>query len=159
MDAAINTSEGRLKLRVSGIIIHDNKILLEEYDGDTLFFPGGTVNFYETSEDAIKRELLEEVDKEFVIDGLVSINEEYYYNAKNSKTHCINFYYKMKFKNPNDADSIDMDRVENDHGYMCQHHYKWIDLSDLKNVDLVPVKMKEQIIDNNICTHNVINDL
>ncbi len=31
MDARIKTEEGRLKLRASGIIIHDDKILIEKY--------------------------------------------------------------------------------------------------------------------------------
>ena len=59
MDARIKTEEGRLKLRVSGIIIHDNKLLIEVYSDGVYFLPGGTINMNEKSEDAIIRELEE----------------------------------------------------------------------------------------------------
>ena len=48
MDARFKTDEGRLKLRVSGIIIHDNKILLETYEDNVRCFPGGTINLNES---------------------------------------------------------------------------------------------------------------
>ncbi len=159
MDARIVIDEYRLKLRVSGIIIHDNKILLETYEDGVYCFPGGTINLNESSEDAIKRELLEEVDKEFVIDKLVSVNEEFYINFKNYKTHCINFYYKMKFKNPSDIDSIDLDRLEDDHGHMIQHHYSWLDMDDLENKDLIPEVIKKEIINNKYNIHHIMKDM
>ena len=159
MDARIRTEEGRLKLRVSGIIIHDNKILIEVYSDGVYFLPGGTINMNETSEDAIIRELKEEIDKDFIIDSLVSICEEFYINHKDEKTHCINFYYKMKFKNIDDVNSIDMDRLENDHGFMCQHHYSWLDMDDLKNKDLIPEVIKKEIINNKYNIHHIMKDM
>ncbi|MBQ9019020.1 MAG: NUDIX domain-containing protein [Bacilli bacterium] len=159
MDARFKTDEGRLKLRVSGIIIHDNKILLETYEDNSFCLPGGTINLNEDSEDAIKRELLEETDQEFIVDELVSINEEFYTNFKDIKTHCINFYYKMKFKNEEDAKTIDLDRLENDHGYMMQHHYKWIELKNLKNMDLMPIEIRDEIINNEYKFHHIIKEV
>ena len=159
MDARFRTEEGRLKLRVSGIIIHDNKILIEVYSDGVYFLPGGTINMNETSEDAIIRELKEEIDKDFIIDSLVSICEEFYFNHLNEKTHCINFYYKMKFKNIDDIDSIDMDRLENDHGYMNQHHYKWADIKDLDNINLVPLEIKKEIMNGEYNIHHVMKDV
>ena len=40
MDARIVIDEYRLKLRTTGIIIHDNKILIEKYDDKVYFLPG-----------------------------------------------------------------------------------------------------------------------
>ena len=159
MDARIKTEEGRLKLRVTGIIINDNKVLIEIYDGKVYCLPGGTINMNETSEDAIIRELKEEIDKDFIIDSLVSINEEFYVNYKDEKTHCVNFYYKMKFKNIDDVNSIDLERVENDHGTILQHHYKWVDLKDLDNIKLVPVEIKKEIISGEFNIHHIIKDI
>lgn len=159
MDARIKTEEGRLKLRVSGIIIHDNKILIEVYSDGVYFLPGGTINMNETSEDAIIRELKEEIDKDFIIDSLVSICEEFYFNHLNEKTHGINFYYEMKFKNIDDINSIDMDRLEDDHGYMNQHHYKWIDIKDLDSINLVPVEIKKEISTGSYQKHKIIKNI
>lgn len=157
MDARIVIDEYRLKLRVSGIIIHDNKILIEKYDDESYFLPGGTINLYESSEDAIIRELKEEIDKEFIIDELVSIKEEFYISKNTGlKNQHIIFYYKMKFKNLSDIDSIDLDRLEDDHGHMINHHYKWVNLKDLESINLMPEEIKEEIINNNYSIHTII---
>ena len=157
MDARFRTEEGRLKLRVTGIIIHNNKILLETYEDGVYCFPGGTINLNESSEEAIIRELKEEIDKDFVIDRLVSICEEFYKSNKEEKTHGINFYYKMNFKDENDINSIDMNRLENDHGYMNQHHYRWVDIKDLESVKLVPEIIKNDIITGKYSIHRIID--
>ena len=157
MDARIVIDEYRLKLRTTGIIIHDNKILIEKYDDKLYFLPGGTINLYENSEDAIVRELKEELDKDFVIDELVSIKEEFYISKVNGlKNHHINFYYKMKFKNESDIDSVDLGRLENDHGNMIQHHYKWVSISDLENIKLIPEEIKQEIIKGDYNIHGII---
>ena len=159
MDARFRTEEGKLKLRATGIIIHDNKLLIEVYNDKVYFLPGGTINMNEASEDAIIRELKEEIDKDFIVDSLVSICEEFYVNHKDEKTHCINFYYKMKFKNIDDVNSIDMDRLENDHGYMNQHHYKWVDIKDLDNIKIVPIEIKKEIMSGKFNIHHVMRDI
>ena len=159
MDARFRTEECKFKLRVTGIIIHDNKVLIEVYSDGVYFLPGGTINMNETSEDAIVRELKEEIDKDFIIDSLVSVCEEFYINHRDEKTHCINFYYKMKFKNMDDIDSIDMDRLEDDHGYMNQHHYSWVDLKVLEEIGLVPKVLKKEIANNSYQYHRVIKDI
>ena len=157
MDARIVIDEYRLKLRTTGIIIHNNKILIEKYDDKVYFLPGGTINLYETSEDAIVRELKEELDKDFVIDELVSIKEEFYISKVNGlKNHHINFYYKMKFKNEDDIDSIDLNRLENDHGNEVKHHYKWVFVDDLKNIKLIPEDIKQEITNDTYAIHSVI---
>lgn len=157
MDARIVIDEYRLKLRTTGIIIHDNKILIEKYDDKVYFLPGGTINLYESSEDAIVRELKEELNKDFVIDELVSIKEEFYISKVNGlKNHHINFYYKMKFKNESDIDSVDLGRLENDHGNMIQHHYKWVSISDLENIKLIPEEIKQEIIKGDYNIHGII---
>ena len=158
MDASFFVDNNRLKLRVSGIIIHDNRILLDVYDKEDYCLPGGTINFNESSDDSILRELEEEIGFKFVIDRLVSINEEFYVNFKNYKTHCINFYYKMSFKDSSDIDKIDLDRLEDDHGYMCQHHYRWVDIDDLNNIKLIPEVIKNDIITGEFNIHHVIRD-
>ena len=159
MDARFRTEEGKFKLRVTGIIIHNNKLLIEKYNDEVYFLPGGTINMNETSEGAIIRELKEEIDKDFIIDSLVSVCEEFYINHRDEKTHCINFYYKMKFKNIEDIDTIDLDRLENDHGYMNQHHYKWVDIKDLDNIKIVPIEIKNAIMSGEFSFHYVMRDV
>lgn len=65
----------------------------------------------------------------------------------------------MKFKNEEDAKTIDLDRLENDHGYMMQHHYKWIELKDLKNMDLMPIEIRDEIINNEYKFHHIVKEV
>ena len=51
-----------------------------------------------------------------------------------------------------------MNRLENDHGYMNQHHYKWVDINDLESVKLLPEIIKKDIITGEFNIHRVIRD-
>ena len=62
----------------------------------------------------------------------------------------------MKFKNESDIDSVDLGRLENDHGNMIQHHYKWVSISDLENIKLIPEEIKQEIIKSDYNIHGII---
>ena len=62
MDISFKTDKGRFNYRVCGIIIHENKILaMHDEKSPYYYLPGGRVQLHETVEDAIKRELKEEL--------------------------------------------------------------------------------------------------
>ena len=64
----IKTDNYNFKFRVSGLIIKNSKLLLIDMDDSGfLCLPGGYVELGETTEIAVKRELLEEVGKKFNI--------------------------------------------------------------------------------------------
>lgn len=90
-----------------GIVIKDNKILLIKkvtgpYDGK-LDLPGGTIEFCERPEDALKRELLEETGiniTKYELYDTDSINVEWYQDNIKIRTHHIGIFYKvLEYKN------------------------------------------------------------
>lgn len=91
-----------------GLIIDDNKILLIKksggpYDGK-LDLPGGTIEFCEKPEEALKRELLEEVGVEVTKYELFDANSvafEWQFKDDNLiKVHHIGIFYKiLSYKN------------------------------------------------------------
>ena len=90
-----------------GIVIEDNKILLIKkaigpYDGK-LDLPGGSIEFCERPEEALKRELLEETGiniTKYELYDTDSINVEWYQDSVKIKTHHIGIFYKvLEYKN------------------------------------------------------------
>ena len=158
MDVKIKTDNLKFKFRVSGIIIENDKILLEKYDENSYCLPGGYVNMGETSEEAIHRELKEELQSDFVLDEFLGVAENFFTNFKGDKTHGIDFYYKASFKNKKDINNIDYNYIEDDHGFTVKHNLKWFDLAELINIDLRPGKIKEAILNNAKSFHYIIND-
>lgn len=160
MDVSFKNESDCFKLRVTGIVMNGDSVLLDEHSVDNKYrLPGGRVNLNESSEDAIRRELEEEVGVKFDIDSFVGITEEFYVNYVGLKTHCINLYYKAKFSNPEEVNKIEFDRLEDDHGVPVQHGFKWVKLSDLESINLVPERIKKCIINNESNIHYIIQDI
>lgn len=111
----------------AAVIIKDKKILLTqrgygEYK-DKWEFPGGKIEKDESKEDAIKREIKEELDASIKVDNFLC-KVEYGSTA---------FYLKM---------NVFCVSLEDEHIIFKEHEsYKWIsfdDLDDVKKLDLLP---------------------
>ena len=96
-DIDINNEFGKFKLRVSAILIKNGKILVHEGKKFKGFcFPGGHVELGETTSEAIKREMQEELNIEVNIADIFCINENIYTNNLNTVCQEINYYYKVE---------------------------------------------------------------
>lgn len=111
----------------AAVIIKDKKFLLTqrgygEYK-DKWEFPGGKIEKGESKDEAIKREIREELDASIKVDNFLC-KVEYNYTA---------FYLKM---------IVFCVSLENEHIIFKEHEsYKWInfnDLDDVKKLDLLP---------------------
>lgn len=156
MDVKIFYDDIKFKYRVSAIFIYDNKLLVNKYDDDSYCLPGGYVEIGETSEEAIKRELMEEINLNFNIDSFAGITENFFVNIRGEKTHGLDFYYKVSLKDPNDISKIDYERVENDKEGIVYHHLKWIDIKELNKIKLLPLVIRDDITSNVKNFHHII---
>lgn len=104
-----------------GLIIKDNKILLIKkvtgpYDGK-LDLPGGTIEFSERPEDALKRELLEEVGIDITEYNLLdcdSVIVEWKHKEQIVKTHHIGIFYNVTKYNNEIKNEIEIDSINDD---------------------------------------------
>lgn len=105
-----------------GLIIKDNQILLIKkvtgpYDGK-LDLPGGTIEFCETPEQALKRELLEEVGieiNEYELFDANSVIVTWKDNEDNIiKTHHTGIFYKILTYQNEIKKEIEIDSVNDD---------------------------------------------
>lgn len=68
MDVTFKTPEGRFNYRVCAILLHDGKLLaMHDEVSPYYYLPGGRVLLHETAEEAIVRELREELGVEAAI--------------------------------------------------------------------------------------------
>lgn len=155
----MKTKDFNFKFRVAGIIINDNKLLtVNTRQDDCLYLPGGYVELGETTEEAVKRELKEELLLDFEIKQYLGVLENYFEVQKRGKVHEISFYYLMNV--PNDLNKDNFSLTENDKGYIIDHDFKWINIDELNEFDfrpqiLVDILKKEKKVFNHLVFDNV----
>lgn len=138
--------------RVSAIILNkeENKILLFNVKERNFYLlPGGKVNEKETSLNAIKRELIEELDFSDLSFELKAISEEFV-NDKNIFNQQINLIYKTIYK-----EEINNNIIESKEGDWC--FFEWININDLDNINVYPKNIKEILNTDNI--NHILIDL
>lgn len=105
-----------------GIIVDNDKILLIKkyggpYDG-LLDLPGGTIEFLETPEEALKRELQEEVGitlQNYKLFDVNSVSFAWQYNEEVLiNVHHIGVFYKVLKYNGEIKEKIKLDKINDD---------------------------------------------
>lgn len=138
----------KLNVRSGIIIIKDNKILLHKNaNRDNYCLPGGGVQFLESSEEAIIREIKEETGLDIKVDKFVSTIENIF-ERDGIKFHEIYFIYRGSFIEDVDTSKI----IENIEGKPLK--YGFVDLDKLDDYYILPV-VTTDIIRNN--TSHIIN--
>lgn len=138
-------------VRSAGVIICDNKVLMQKRKSDEFFaLPGGGVEKDEFSIDAIKREFIEECGQaNFSIERLL-FNCECKFCIKGESFQQIGYYYLLK---PNIDFTLNLknefDGIEEDKDIL----YKWISLDNLENEKIKPDFLKEYL--NNLPQHTL----
>ena len=145
MDIKLLNNQLKFKYRVSAIFVRNNKLLVSQYGEEAYCLPGGYVELGETSEEAMLRELKEELNLDFEILTFAGIIENFFVNFKEQRTHSIDFYYYVRLVNDNDYQFIDYNRIEYDKGKVVHHNFSWIEVNELDNIKLLPLVVREKI--------------
>ena len=154
----IKTNDYNFKFRVSGLVIRNNKLLLVDMDDSGfLCLPGGYVELGETTEEAAKRELTEEIGKEVTIKKYLGVVENYFINKFSKKIHEISFYYTMDLVDKK-IEQKNFTLIENDKGHNIKLDFKWIDLDEIDKFDIRPKFLKDLFKNNNLEFNHLIFD-
>lgn len=152
----MKTKDCAFKFRVAGVIIKNNKILLDKTkDSPNYYLPGGYVELGETTYDAVIRELKEELLLDFKVNKYLGVLENFFNHNRRGFTHEISFYYLMDV--PAGLQDSDFTLVENDKGFIIKHNFTWIDLNELKNYDFRPEILINYFEDNKEFNHLVLD--
>lgn len=124
--------------RVGGVLIKDNKILLTK-DGDDYSLPGGHSQIGEISQETIIREFKEETGLDVEPLNVISTYENFWkWDDKNCHQLCI--YYRLKMVN--ETQKLVPNPDTNDTKFI------WLELEELKNINLYPIGISDQILNN-----------
>ncbi|MGH0425488.1 NUDIX hydrolase [Bacillus pretiosus] len=135
MDLTFKVEETCFNYRVGAICKHDNKILVLQGDGEDFWYvPGGRVKMLETSEEALKRELAEELAVPIEIRRLIW-SVENFFTLSERKFHEISFYYEVELKQlpANGADQYILEEEGR------TYFFKWVQVEELDIYNLQPV--------------------
>lgn len=133
------------RYRAAAIIVENGCVLFVGNERDHyLYSVGGGVHMNEKTEDAVKREVLEETGVEYEIERLAVIHENFWDGNGDALEglHCheVSLYYLMKPRGTQElcSDSYTSDGVKEK---MC-----WIPIEDLDKYKLFPTFMKEYLL-------------
>ena len=138
--------------RVSALIIRNEKLLaVGNISLPGLYYTiGGAVNIHETSEEAVIREVEEEIGIRLEVERLAFVNEEFFIlNGK--KIHQMAFCYLMKAEPSLDiAEGSFTDQGE-------KETLHWLSLDKLNDYNLVPGFLKSRKLDNITAVEHIIS--
>lgn len=77
-NCAIVNDKKAFRYRAATIIVEENCVLFARNDEDDYYSVGGAVHMGETSEEAVKREVLEETGVNYEVDHLAVMHENFF---------------------------------------------------------------------------------
>lgn len=144
MDVVLKTENGRFNYRVCAMMIHEGKILAMHDDRSPYFYlPGGRVALHERAEDAVLRELREELGIEAKIDRPLWLNQSFFTeDVDGDKYHELCIYFLI------DISGTDLlargDSFTQSEGRRI-HTFQWLPKEQLREAYFYPMFLKEDI--------------
>lgn len=144
VDVKFKEKEYSFHYRVVGVIVKDDKYLVQNIGGkDYYVLPGGHVRIGESSDDALIREVREELEIDILKNEFrLFCYHENIYEKDNRVEHWIEQYYIVNAKLEKDSWSF----VENDIDGFKTLNYIFVNKEELEKIDLKPLSVKKLII-------------
>ena len=154
IDIGLIKDNNWFRYRTGAIIVRDNKLLAVKsaFGTNHYYMIGGGVHMGETSENCIKREVLEETGMALDIERLAVISENFFrgIGGKIDGMDCqtIEFYFVM---NVRDEEMSKCKKITDDGEELV-----WISIDEIKDINIKPIFVKERITEI-INSNNIIH--
>ena len=148
MDISFQTANGKFNDRVCGMIISNGKILaMHDQRSPYYYLPGGRVQIGETCEEAVVRELREELGIEAAIIRPLWLNQAFFTeDVDHLRYHELCLYFLM--------DISGTDLLSRGDQFACTDaengktlRFEWLPFERLKDEYFYPLFLKEKIFD------------
>ena len=144
MDISFNQENQRFNYRVCAMIISENRILAMHDERSPYFYlPGGRVKMGETAEQAVVREIWEELGVKLKIARPLWLNQAFFTEEVDGiRYHELCIYFLMDSSNTDLSErGNSFIRMEGKH----THVFEWLEFDRLKNEYFYPIFLKNQI--------------
>lgn len=146
MDLTFQTEKGRFNYRVCAIIVHEGKILaMRDTRSPYYYLPGGRVRLHETAQDAVVREVREELEVDAEILRPLWLNQAFFTEDVSAEQfHELCLYFLM--------DISKTDLLSKGPSFVLQeghrsHRFEWLAFEKLQSEYFYPLFLKEKIFD------------
>lgn len=120
-----------IELIARAVIIKDEKILLAKRKGESnTFLPGGHIEQGEYAEEALRREIREEIGVESSIGAFIGVLEHKFTDQKGRSFEEINFIFEA---------SLEKNDVNSNEGHL---EFKWVNPREFKEKNLLPSNLQ-----------------
>ena len=121
-------------LRAAAIIKHNGKVLFQRpIDSENWFLPGGRVEHFESTEETLKRELMEEFELQTDHMKLCWI-VEYFLETENKNIQELGMHYLVEIPEHHEL----INRKDEFKGVEDGYLHKWIEMDELDQYKIVP---------------------
>ena len=144
MDISFNQENQKFNYRVCAMIISENRLLAMHDECSPYFYlPGGRVKMGETAEQAVVREIWEELGVTLKIARPLWLNQAFFTeDVDGIRYHELCIYFLMDSSNTDLSErGNSFIRMEGKH----THVFEWLEFDRLKNEYFYPIFLKNQI--------------
>lgn len=124
----------RFNYRVAGIVIEDDRVLVGRADWEDFWYlPGGRVEFGETAQVSLQREVREELGCEPDIGRLTWVLENFF-EFDGTPFHEVGLYFMASLPEGADLRANEFERMDGDTRLL----FRWVPIAELGSVRLLP---------------------
>ena len=145
MNKMITFGKGNLQFnyRSVGVVTCKDKVLLHRSEKDNFWsLPGGRVEFLESCDQTIIREMKEELNVEIKIKKLIWVVENFF-DYDNKSYHELAFYFMISFPNNSPLYSLTEKFESIEEGLKLT--FKWFEIDKLDSIELYPEFLKKSL--------------
>lgn len=143
MDLTFKTDQGRFNYRVGAVIMRDRKVLMvKNEDAPYYYSVGGRVKLGESCEEALLREIEEELGVKATIERPLFFNESFFNEeVSGEKFHEVSIYFSVKL--PDDNMPLTCRSVTENGSVESLH---WLEIDKLNEVQAYPQFFAEELL-------------
>lgn len=140
---SFDVSDKRFSHRTVGVFVDEEHVLLHRLEKDDFWaLPGGRVELLEHTQQALIREMQEEIGVEVQAQRLLFVVENFF-ELEGKKFHELGFYYLLSADKTLPIYRKDIEHRGTEMGQTLI--YKWFPLRDLPGVRLFPTFLREKL--------------